>query len=244
MKENRYDDPVFFERYAQMSRSQLGLAGAGEWPALEPLFPALAGRRMLDLGCGYGWHCAYALEHGACSVTGVDLSEKMLAVAQAKIADPRATFLRAAIEDVRFPDASFDLVFSSLALHYVADIAAVFQNACRWLAPDGTLLFSCEHPVFTAQGPQDWFYGPDGAISHFPVDRYFEEGARDAVFLGEHVVKYHRTLTTILGAVTSAGFVIERVVEPQPTPESLAAIPGMRDELRRPMMFIVRARKA
>lgn len=244
MKENRYDDPVFFDQYAQMSRSRLGLAGAGEWPSLEPLFPTLSDKRVLDLGCGYGWHCAYVLEHGARSVTGVDLSERMLAVARAKVSDPRAQFLRGAIEDADFPAAAFDLVFSSLALHYVADISAVFGRAFRWLAPGGTLLFSCEHPVFTAQGPQDWVYAPDGTPTHFPVDHYFEEGARDACFLGEHVVKYHRTLTTILGAVADAGFALEHVVEPQPTPEMLSTVPGMRDELRRPMMLIVRAKKS
>lgn len=57
-----------------MKRSKKGLAGAGE----EKLLPEFAGRRVLDLGCGYGWHCANAAQKGAASVLGVDLSEKML----------------------------------------------------------------------------------------------------------------------------------------------------------------------
>ena len=77
MKENAYDNPAFFEKYSQMARSQLGLAGAGEWPTLQPMLPQFEGRRVLDLGCGYGWHCMYAADHGAASVLGVDISETL-----------------------------------------------------------------------------------------------------------------------------------------------------------------------
>lgn len=117
MKENRYDDSLFFEKYSQMSRSRLGLAGAGEWEDLQKLLPDFAGKQVLDLGCGYGWHCAYAAEHGAAHVTGVDLSEKMLEVARQKASFPQVEYLHAAIEDVDFPPESFDVVFSSLAIH-------------------------------------------------------------------------------------------------------------------------------
>lgn len=65
MKENKYDDEIFFDRYSQMSRSVNGLKGAGEWHALRSMFPAFKGKRVLDLGCGFGWHCLYAVEHGA-----------------------------------------------------------------------------------------------------------------------------------------------------------------------------------
>ena len=77
MKENKYDDNIFFQKYSQMSRSQQGLAGAGEWETLRKLLPDFKDKRVLDLGCGYGWHCIYAMEHGASSVVGVDISHKM-----------------------------------------------------------------------------------------------------------------------------------------------------------------------
>ena len=93
MKKSPYDRERFFEKYSQMDRSRLGLAGAGEWESLEPLLPDFAGKRVLDLGCGYGWHCIYAAEHGAASVTGVDLSEKMLAVAREKTTAPQVTYI-------------------------------------------------------------------------------------------------------------------------------------------------------
>ncbi len=241
-REDLYDDPVFFQRYSQMDRSREGLAGAGEWEALEPLLPDLRGKRMLDLGCGYGWHCVWAAEHGASAVTGVDLSERMLAVAREKSAAfPQIVYLRSAIEDVSFPPESFDLVFSSLALHYLSSFQAFLALVRSCLRPGGDLVFSVEHPVFTAAGPQEWIYGLDGTPLPFPVDRYFDEGQRTARFLDAPVVKYHRTLTTYLDGLLTGGFRLLRVVEPQP-PQRLLDRPGMRDELRRPMMLLVAAR--
>ena len=64
MKENKYDDPQFFEKYSHMARSAQGLEGAGEWYALQKMLPDFSGKRVLDLGCGYGWHCRYAARQG------------------------------------------------------------------------------------------------------------------------------------------------------------------------------------
>ena len=178
MREDRYDDPAFFAKYSQMPRSQYGLEAAGEWETLRTLLPDFAGRRVLDLGCGYGWHCLYALEHGAAAVTGVDISEKMLSVAREKTGNGDVRYIRAAMEDVDFPDAAFDIALSSLALHYVADFGGMAEKVYRWLAPGGDFVFSIEHPIFTAYGSQDWYRDEQGEILHFPVDNYFLEGAR------------------------------------------------------------------
>ncbi len=243
MKENRYDDPIFFEKYSHMPRSEHGLEAAGEWEALQTLLPDFAHKRMLDLGCGYGWHCIYALEHGAAAVTGVDISEKMLAVARKKTGAGNVSYIHAAMEDVDFPDGSFDVVLSSLALHYVASFTDMARKIYRWLAPGGDFVFSIEHPIFTAYGNQDWYRDAEGNILHFPVDNYFFEGVREAVFLGERVTKYHHTLTTVLDGLLACGFTLRRVVEPQP-PARMLDMEGMRDELRRPMMLLTAARKA
>lgn len=243
MKENKYDDPVFFEKYAQMDRSRLGLQGAGEWKTLEPMLPDFAGRDVLDLGCGYGWHCAYAAEHGARSVLGLDISGKMLEVARGHHAASVIEYRRMAMEDADFADGSFDVVLSSLAFHYVADFGALVRKIVRWLRPGGDFVFSCEHPVFTAEGPQDWYRDEQGNILHFPVDNYYIEGRRQAVFLGERVTKYHRTLTSYAGALLSGGFTLTGLAEPQPPQEMIGTVPGMADELRRPMMLILSAKK-
>ncbi|MGM0175526.1 class I SAM-dependent methyltransferase [Enterococcus sp. DIV0800] len=239
---NIYDNNAFFESYSQMARSQQGLAGAGEWQTLKALLPDFKDKRVLDLGCGYGWHCLYAAEHGAASVVGVDLSEKMLAVARQKNSFANVVYLHDSIDTVDFEAGSFDIVLSSLAIHYIEDFTALAKNIAKWLAPTGQLIFSVEHPIFTAEGTQDWIYDQKGAIAHFPVDNYFYEGKRTAHFLGANVTKYHRTLTTYLDSLLTNGFQLKRIVEPTP-PKNMWDIPGMKDEMRRPMMLIVKAEK-
>ncbi len=243
MKNNIYDDVVFFEKYSGMERSKKGLEGAGEWETLESMLPDFTGRRVLDLGCGYGWHCIYAARHGAASVVGVDISERMLGIAKEKNSDERITYLHMPIEDVDFAEGSFDVVLSSLAFHYLPSFEDIVRKVRGFLSADGDFVFSAEHPVFTAYGSQDWYYDANGQILHFPVDNYFIEGERKAIFLGEEVTKYHRTLTTYINTLIRYGFAITGVVEPQPSEKLLQSVPGMVNELRRPMMLIVSAKK-
>src|SRR5213082_1236943 len=117
--QNIYDDPDFYAGYSQLPRSVEGLDGAPEWPALRALLPELRGRKVLDLGCGYGWFCRWAREQGAIEVLGIELSEKMLARARADTNDPAITYRQADMESVALPGEVFDLVYSSLALHYI-----------------------------------------------------------------------------------------------------------------------------
>lgn len=242
MKENIYDQEAFFEEYSRFPRSVQGLSAAGEWHELKKLLPEFQGKRVLDIGCGFGWHCIYAAEQGAASVLGTDISEKMLRVAREKTAFPNVEYRRLAMEDLNFPPDSFDAVISSLAFHYTPDFEDICNTVSHCLALGGDFVFSVEHPVFTAYGTQDWCYDASGSIDHWPVDRYFDEGERDAVFLGQHVTKFHKTLTTYLNTLLRTGFSLEGMVEPQPDP-ALLDVPGMRDELRRPMMLLVAAKK-
>lgn len=242
MKENKYDEEMFFEKYSKMERSQKGLQGAGEWSELKKILPDFRGRRVLDLGCGYGWHCKYAADNGALSVLGTDISRKMLEVAERKNSDSRIEYRRIAMEDLDFPAGAFDVVLSSLAFHYIRDFEPLIKNIAVWLRSGGELVFSVEHPVFTAYGTQDWYYDRNGEILHFPVDNYYYEGKREAIFLGEKVTKYHRTLTTYLETLLKNGFTLQHVIEPQP-PEEMMDLAGMKDEMRRPMMLLVSAKK-
>jgi len=243
MKQNKYDDPKFFEKYKAFPRSVDGLAAAGEWHELQKMLPTFVDKRVLDIGCGFGWHCFYAAELGAQSVLGTDISEKMLTIAREKNTYNNVRFEQIAMEDLMFDDETFDVVISSLAFHYTSDFPTLCANISRWLVSGGDFVFSVEHPVFTAEGAQDWNYDKDGTPLYWPVDRYFAEGERTANFLGEDITKYHKTLTTYLQTLIQNGFIITNVVEPKPAPELLETVPGMKDELRRPMMLLVSAKK-
>jgi len=243
MKENKYDDKRFFEAYSKFSRSVYGLSAAGEWHELKKLFPDFEGKRVLDIGCGYGWHSNYAAEQGAGYVLGIDISEKMLAVAKEKSTAPSIEYMKMAMEDMDFEEGAFDIAISSLALHYTPGFNGICRQVRKALTKGGSFVFSAEHPIFTAQGLQDWVYDAKGDPDHWPVDRYFEEGRRDTVFIGERVVKYHRTITTYVKTLLEAGFALTGLVEPMPEPGLLEEDPEMLKELKRPMMILISAKK-
>ncbi|MHA4990381.1 class I SAM-dependent methyltransferase [Cetobacterium somerae] len=243
MKENKYDNSVFFKKYSEMPRSKYGLSAAGEWEVLERVLPQLKDKSILDLGCGYGWHCKYAANKGASKIVGVDISTKMLELANLKNSAWNISYSCMAMEDIEFQEESFDIVFSSLAIHYIKDFDFLVRKIYKILKKGGSFIFSVEHPVFTAHGSQNWIFNEDGEINHFPVDNYYYEGKRETNFLGEVVTKYHRTLTTYLSVLLSNNFKIKNVVEPMPSEDLLNSVPGMKDELRRPMMLIISVEK-
>jgi len=243
MQENKYDDKDFFKQYSLMNRSVKGLDGAGEWHILQGLFPNFTDKNVLDLGCGFGWHAKYAVEHGAKSVVAIDLSENMLKKAHEINSSSKIDYQLSAIEDFDFGQDSYDVVISSLSFHYLASFDEICLQINKSLVRGGSFIFSVEHPVFTAQGKQDWTYDENGKPLHWPLDHYFVEGKRTANFLGTDVVKYHRTLTSYIGSLIHNGFEIKALVEPTPSDHDLLTIPEMKDELRRPMFLIVSAVK-
>lgn len=239
---NEYDNKEFFEQYAQMSRSREGLAGAGEWHQLKKMFPPLEGKKVLDLGCGYGWHCAYAAEQGASEILGIDVSERMIAEAKKRNPDARICYRVSDLEQYEYPEETWDCVISNLALHYIEDLDRIYRNVHRTLKKGGTFLFNIEHPVYTAREGQDWIFDENGSPLYWPVDDYFYPGKRHTRFLGCDVEKYHHTLTEIMNGLIRTGFRIEGVEEARPS-EEMMGIPGMKDEMRRPMMLMIRAGK-
>lgn len=243
MKENKYDDQEFFDQYSKMNRSIKGLSGAGEWHVFRAMLPSLKNKRVLDLGCGYGWHCQYAAERGADLVIGTDISEKMLEVAREKTTYLQVEYKNIAIEDIDFPENSFDVVLSSLAFHYIESFEQICKKVKQCLISGGDFIFSVEHPVFTAYGTQDWYYDDQGNRLHWPVDRYFFEGERATIFLEKEIVKYHKTLTTYVETLLNNGFELTGLREPEPDSKMLEQYPEYKDELRRPMILLLSAKK-
>ncbi|WP_419886490.1 class I SAM-dependent methyltransferase [Paenibacillus sp. B-A-8] len=242
MKQNKYDDTNFFSAYKQMPRSIGGLEAAGEWHVLKSLLPDLHNKSVLDLGCGFGWHCLYAREQQASSVIGVDISEKMLQEAREKTNDPAISYIQMPIEDIDFASEQFDVVISSLAFHYIESFEAICRKVHPYLKSGGSFIFSVEHPIFTSRNEQDWYVDDQGKRLHWPVDHYQSEGLRETTFLTENVIKYHRTISTYFNDLIEAGFAIKAVREPKPS-EEMKNDPWMKDEDRRPMFLIISAEK-
>ena len=145
-----YDQPEFFAAYSQLPRSLHGLEGSPEWPAARSLLPDLQRKRVLDLGCGFGWFARWARKYGAAHVLGLDLSENMIARAKADTDDLGIQYVIADLEQVELPEASFDFAYSSLALHYVENFERLAITLFRTLAPHAHFIFTIEHPIYMA----------------------------------------------------------------------------------------------
>jgi SAM-dependent methyltransferase len=242
MTQNIYDDPGFFDGYSRLQRSIDGLDGAAEWPAMRALVPPLAGARVADLGCGFGWFCMWAHAQGARFVLGVDVSEKMLARAAAKKPSESVRYERQDLETFRLAADAFDLVYSSLAFHYIVDLGGLLASIHRALVPDGWLVFSAEHPIYTAPSRPGWVVDAAGRRT-WPVDGYSLEGPRVTDWLAPGVVKQHRTIGTYVSLLLRAGFTLRHLEEWAPSEAQLAHTPNLAEERERPIFLLVAAQK-
>ncbi|MBO0738976.1 MAG: class I SAM-dependent methyltransferase [Alphaproteobacteria bacterium] len=238
--QNIYDNEEFFCGYSRLPRSVDGLDAAPEWPVLRAWLPDLHACEVLDLGCGFGWFCRWARRHGAAHVLGIDVSARMLARAAADTDDPAITYTRADMEQLELPSGSFGLAYSSLALHYVKNLDRLISVVHRSLAPGGHLVFSVEHPIFTAPAEPGWSTTSSGR-KIWPVDNYLEEGPRSTDWLAKGVIKQHRTLASYINMLLRGGFALRHVEEWGPTQEQIAARPNWADERQRPPFLLVAA---
>ncbi len=237
MAQNIYDQPAFFEGYSSLPRSVHGLAGAAEWESVRALLPDLQGRRIVDLGCGFGWFSRYAADAGAADVLGLDLSENMIARARAETQSPAVRYEIADLDRLELPEGGFDFAYSSLAFHYIADFDRLIRTIYAALVSGAPFVFTIEHPLYMAPSAPDW--AEVGGRTVWPVDGYLVEGPRTTDWLAKGVVKHHRTLGTTLNALIAAGFAIRHVEEWRPNEAQLAAHPEWRIELNRPMFLLI-----
>ncbi len=241
MAQNIYDDESFFAAYSALPRSVTGLDAAPEWPDLRAMLPPVNGRRILDLGCGFGWFCRWAAGEGAATVVGLDLSERMLATARADTDDPRISFERADLERIELTPDTFDIAYSSLTLHYLADLERLTTQVAHCLVDGGTFVFSVEHPIFTA--PSSPRFISDGDGTAWRLDHYLDEGARTTDWLAPGVVKHHRTIAAYIMALLGSGFELTELVEWGPSRDQVADHPEWAIETERPPFLLVAARR-
>ena len=246
--QNIYDNQEFFDSYKELRSKSDAANDLEEKPALFSLLPNLEGKTILDLGCGYGENCAKFLEMGAKNAIGVDLSEKMLEVA--KNEHPDITFLRGDMNDLtplasnnELP-VSYDLILSSLAMHYIADFKKLAEEVYSMLSPDGYFIFSQEHPLNTAPiNGIKWERDENNNALYYHLTDYTKTGERSVNWLVNGVIKYHRTFADLINALSEVGFTIERILEPAPTPEIIAISPKRAKNVHKPNFLLIKAKK-
>jgi ubiquinone/menaquinone biosynthesis C-methylase UbiE len=243
MKQNIYDDPVFFEGYRQLRQNESGLNAAIEEPAIMSLLPDLTAMNILDLGSGFGDFCRLARQKGAASAVGVEISSRMLAEARNRTSDSGITYIQTAIEDYPMGEKVYDLVVSRLTLHYVNDYRGVIGAVHRGLRDGGSFVFSVEHPICTALC-RGWHEDDTGNKLFWPVDDYQKEGARSHHWFVDGVVKHHRTVETYVNTLLLSGFCLTGLLEPQAGEDIPADRSDLRAAARRPPLLVIAARKS
>ena len=211
----RRDSPAahydaFAEAYSALNEVSLYNAYY-ERPATLALAGEVAGRRILDAGCGSGPLFAALRERGAI-VTGVDASAAMLELARRRLggdADLRVADLG---DPLPFADGAFDDVIASLVLHYLEDWTAPLAELRRVLRPGGRLIVSVDHPL---QGHPLVRPGADYWAT-------FQYSAECVAPSGESftLTYWHRPLAAMISAFNKAGFRVAAIEEPLPAPDT------------------------
>jgi ubiquinone/menaquinone biosynthesis C-methylase UbiE len=209
--ENDYDS--FAEAYTVENETSLINAHYAR-PAIVNLAGDVAGRRVLDAGCGAGAVSVALRERGAV-VAGFDRSARMVELARQR---PGAdTDLR--VVDIAgplpYPDGAFDDVVAALVLHYLADWTAPLAELRRVLKPGGRLIVVVNHPLILP------LVRP--GADYFGATKWSEEYTFD----GQPAVLtyWHRPLHAMTDDFTAAGFRIAVISEPPPGPEAAELFP-------------------
>jgi len=198
--------------------------------ALDKLLPDVAGRKILDAGCGNGYYAHYLSQRGAL-VKAMDGSAEMVRIAQARYPELRFSkhdFMSAIPE----ADASLDLVLANMLLMHMAEVGTFLKESARILKPGGRLVFSVLHPAFNypaASLHKSMWQKLTMARPSLKLDDYFAKGAgRFESHMGRHLTHYHRTIQEYSEAVADSGLLIRTLAEPNVlTPDVLAANPKL-----------------
>lgn len=213
-------------------------------PAVLSMLPDVAGKRVLDAGCGPGIYSEILLERGA-EVVAFDVTPEFVDITRERVGN-RAKVLRA---DLREPltfadDASFDLVLAPLVFDYLPDLAPVYAEIARVLVPGGYLVFSVSEPHSL------WEYLKRRVIADSDRDwSYFETAPFTIAWSGfgepaPEITSYHRPLTAFLNPLVKSGLHLDELLEPQPIPEFADHDPEDYAHLmRNPLFMVVRAQK-
>jgi SAM-dependent methyltransferase len=194
-------------------------------PAVLGLLGDVAGRRVLDVGCGSGLYAGELVDRGA-DVVGFDGSAKLVQRARERVGG--SADLR--VHDVRepfdwLPDASIDRALMALVLHHLDDPVPALREVHRVLRTGGRFVVSTVHPV------ADW---------RQLGGSYFTEEMVDDTWNAGWKVRFRRApLTTWCAEFHEAGFVIERLVEPLPAQSMKDRFPDTYRKLAAEPFFIV-----
>ena len=212
--ENIYDKENFFNEYQTMRQDKINANDLIEIPIMKTMLPNLEGKTILDLGCGAGGMSRYFVENGAKKVVAIDISKNMIEEAK-KYDCSNIDYRVLALENLDEIEEEFDLVFSSLAFHYVEDFSLLMQNISRLLKKNGILLYSQENPIATAvklEMGEKKYIEKDGK-RYYLLNNYNDISSR-ILFLKHGGTIYHRNFETIINTIINNAMKLIEIKEP------------------------------
>ncbi|WP_026695090.1 class I SAM-dependent methyltransferase [Peribacillus kribbensis] len=231
-----YDKDEFFEHYMNRRHREESPNESIETPSLFELLGCVEGKDLLDLGCGDASIGKMLLtSKGARSYTGVDGSKNMCKKAEQNLAGLNGKTVEAAMESYDFTRDTFDIILSQLAIHYIEDFSALAANIHKALKPHGTFVFSVQHPLITSSFES---LQASGRRSSWLVDNYYFSGQRIEPWIGEQVVKYHRTIEEYFITLQKAGFTIHSLREATPRRENFSSQEEYERRMRIPLFLL------
>ena len=248
MKQNIYDIKSFSDAYDKMRYENKGLNANDlvEIPNFRKLIPDVKGKRILDLGCGYGENDKYCIGLGAKEILGIDISKHMIKIAKENNNDENIKYKVMAMENINEIEEKFDIVISSLAFHYVKDYEKLINDIYNLLNDDGILIFSIDHPLRIASKFETWMkknYTKINGKWFLLVSDYNREGIREKEWNGVMVKRYHRNFSSLINGLVNSGFKIDKILEPIPDEKAIKIIPKYINQYDRPYFLFVRAKK-
>lgn len=229
-----YDNPGVLGEYLTHRNSPISSPNlVMEEPAVIAEVGEMSGKRILDLGCGDGSFGRRAIEAGCRSYRGIDGSSLMVETARLALPETEAEVRLGDIEDLAESE-PYDIVTSRLALHYIADLAAVFGRVRACVGPDGRFVLSVVHPVITSHVVES-----DQRRTDWTVDRYFSRGPRVRSWFGSSVTWYHRTVEDYVAAALGGGFRLVGLREAEPEEASFGGDRAEYERRSRVPLFLV-----
>lgn len=244
--QNVYDNSTFYKEYKEMRETNINANELIEIPIMKTLLPDLKGKKILDLGCGNGSMSKYFIEQGASYVLALDISKNMIEEARVKNTHKNITYEVMGMEQISKTKEKFDLVFSSLAFHYIEDFDKLTKDINNLLNKDGILLYSQEHPTVLCSKLEP---GIDKRIEinnkrYYLFSDYNLNGKREILWNNTNVTKYHRNFETIINTLIKNNLSILEIKESYASEEAIKLVDKYKYQIDRSYFLFVKAQKS
>jgi SAM-dependent methyltransferase len=227
-------------------------------PGFLSILPDVAGLCGLDIGCGEGYNTRRLAARGA-RMKAVDIAPTFIRHAQEEESNRPLgiDYSVANAVELPFPDSSFDFATAFMSIMDMADSEKAIREAYRVVKQGGFFQFSICHPCFTSS-KNTWVDDEQGCHVAMAVSDYFKEGEGEIIEWTFHEAPselkrtlpkfrtptFHRTLSGWLNLLLDSGFVIERVLEPKASNETIEEFPELADTRLISHFLILRCRKS